>query len=160
VPTAARYGVVSSSLLSPVTDWRAAPGIKRERRKRSDKMDMRKFSGEHFVKVADVKDGPIQGQIAVVKEGKYDKANIVLESGDVLSLNATNSQTLMRAYGTDSDYWIGKQIELFLGVIQYQGSDHEAVLVRPVSTPLKLADQKKPQKKPPKGDFDDENSFG
>ena len=53
-------------------------------------MDMRKYSGEHFVKVDDVKDGPIKGQIAVVKEGKWDKPNIVFESGDVLSLNATN----------------------------------------------------------------------
>jgi len=100
-------------------------------------MDMRKYSGEHFVKVEDVKDGPIQGQIAVVKEGKYDKPNVVLESGDVLSLNATNNQTLMRAFGTESDQWVGKMIEMFLGTIQYQGSDHEAVLVRPVSPPIK-----------------------
>ena len=48
-------------------------------------MDMRKFSGEHFIKVDDVRDGAIQGQIAVVRQGKYDKQDLVLESGDVLS---------------------------------------------------------------------------
>lgn len=42
-------------------------------------------------------------------------------------------------------------IEMFLGAIQYQGSDHEAVLVRPITPPVKddkvkddkAADQKK-----------------
>lgn len=115
-------------------------------------MDMKKFVGEHFIKVDDVRDGPIQGRIAVVKEGKYDKPNLVFESGDVLSLNATNTQTLIRAYGTNSDYWVDKQVEMFLGEIKYQGSDHEAVLVRPSSPPLKPASNKKP----PKADFNDE----
>jgi hypothetical protein len=40
---------------------------------------------------------------------------------------------------------------MFLGEIKYQGSDHEAVLVRPISPPLKLSD-----KKLTKADFDDE----
>jgi hypothetical protein len=114
-------------------------------------MDMRKYSGEHFVKVDDVKDGPIKGQIAVVKEGKWDKPNIVFESGDVLSLNATNIKTLTHAFGTESDYWIGKMVEMFVGVIQYQGSDHEVVLVRPITPSVKdgATDQKKP---PPSAD--------
>ncbi len=112
-------------------------------------MDMRKFSGEHFVKVDDVRDGAIQGQIAVVRQGKYDKPDLVFESGDVLSLNSTNTQTLIRTYGTDSEYWIAKQIEMFLGEIKYQGSDHEAVLVRPISPPTKPAAVTK-------ADFDDE----
>lgn len=110
-------------------------------------MDMKKFSGEHFIKVNDVRDGPKQGQIAVVRAGKFDKPDVVLESGDVLSLNATNNQTLMRAYGTESDYWVGKEIEMFLGEIKYQGSGKEAVLVRPISPPV--TDQKKP---PPSSD--------
>lgn len=128
-------------------------------------MDMRKYSGEHFIKVDDVKDGPIKGQIAVVKEGKWDKPNIVFESGDVLSLNATNIKTLTHAWGTESDHWIGKMVEMFVGVIQYQGSDHEAVLVRPITPPVKdgtadkaakATDQKKP---PPVDEMSDEIPF-
>jgi hypothetical protein len=126
--------------------------------KRKDtKMDMRKFSGEHFIKVADVKDGPIEGQIAVVREGKYEKPDLVFETGDVLSLNATNNQTLLRAFGTESDRWIGKSIRMFLGAIQYNGTDNEAVLVTPISPPIKKA--KSDKKTPPgdmTGDMDDE----
>ena len=126
-------------------------------------MDMRKYSSEHFVKVDDVRDGPIEDQIAVVKDGQYDKPNVVFESGDVLSLNATNRKTLVRAYGNESDLWIGKMIRLFLGMIEYQGSDHESVLVEPISPPVKDGKANKAakaadQKKPP-ADFDDEIPF-
>jgi hypothetical protein len=126
-------------------------------------MDMRKYSSEHFIKVDDVRNGPIEDQIAVVKDGQYDKPNIVLESGDVLSLNATNRKKLVRAYGTESDLWIGKMIRLFLGMIEYQGSDHEAVLVEPVSPPIKGGKANKAakatDKKKPAVDFDDDVSF-
>jgi hypothetical protein len=99
-------------------------------------MDMRKYSGETFIKVDDVRNGPIQVQIAVVKEGKYDKPNLVFETGEVLGLNSTNNRTLIRAYGPNSDGWIGKEIELYLGEIEYQGSMQPAVLVRPISPPI------------------------
>jgi hypothetical protein len=118
-------------------------------------MDMRKFSGEHFIKVDDVRDGPVQAQIAAVRMGKYDRPELVFESGDVLSLNVTNNQILVRAYGKNSEDWIAKEIELLLGEIEYLGSMQETVRVRPVSPPLKPVDQKKPPV-----DFDDEIPFG
>jgi hypothetical protein len=96
-------------------------------------MDMRKFSGENFVKVNDVRDGSIKGKVVGLREGRYGKPDLILESGDILSVNATNNKMLMRAYGTESDHWIGKMIELFLGEIEYQGKMQEAVLVRPIS---------------------------
>jgi hypothetical protein len=117
-------------------------------------MDMRKYATDHFVKTDDVRDNPIEDQIAVVKDGKYDKPNIVLESGDVLSLNATNRKMLVRAYGNESDLWIGKTIRLFLGMIEYQGADHEAVLVEPISPPIKKKKTKDDGSKPAP-DFDD-----
>jgi hypothetical protein len=129
-------------------------------------MDMRKYATEHFVNIDDVRDDPIEDQIAVVKDGKYDKPNIVLESGDVLSLNATNRKTLVRAYGNESDLWIGKTIRLLLGTIEYQGADHEAVLVEPISPPIKKKETKKKETedadalaKPKLGDMDDEIPF-
>jgi hypothetical protein len=99
-------------------------------------MDMKKYSGEHFIKVADVRDGPLQMQIAVVREGKFEKADIVFESGDVLSLNSTNNQTLIRAYGRDSDAWIGKEIKLKRGKVPYQGGEIDSVLLEPISPPI------------------------
>lgn len=121
-------------------------------------MDMRKFSGQHFIKVADVRAGPMQGQIADVKEGRYDKPDLVFESSDILSLNATNNQTLMRAYGSESDHWIGKQIQMFLGTIQYNGSDQEAVLVKPIS-PSKQPISPPDDLKGKPSSFDDEVPF-
>ncbi len=53
--------------------------------KRRDKMDMRKYSGETFIRVTDVTDGPLQMQIAVVREGKYEKPDLVFESGEAFS---------------------------------------------------------------------------
>lgn len=155
VPTAARFGDVSPSnlLLLPSRSGALRRGTKHASHKeRIRKMDMKKYSGEHFIKVDDVRDGPIEGQIAVIREGKYGKPDLIFESGDVLSLNATNNKTLLRAYGTESDRWISKMIKMFLGTIEYQGSDHEAVLVEPISPPIK-----KDKKKPP--DFDDEIPF-
>ncbi len=40
-------------------------------------MDMTKYSSPTFLKVADVRDGPLQLQIAVINEGKYDKPDAV-----------------------------------------------------------------------------------
>jgi hypothetical protein len=124
---------------------------RRERRQEKTKMDMRKFSGEHFYKVDDVRDGPIKEQIAAVKLGKYDKPNLVFESGSILSLNATNNAALLRAYGRNSVDWISKEIELFLGEVEYQGEMQEGVRLRPISpatpkTPLPAPEQQTPEK--------------
>ncbi len=95
-------------------------------------MDMRKYSGTTFLKVDDVRGGPRQLQIAAINEGQYDKPDVVFETGETLSLNATNTRTLVRAYGP-SDGWIGKKIALTFGQIKYQGSLKDAVIVEPVS---------------------------
>jgi hypothetical protein len=104
-------------------------------------MDIRKFSSPTFLKVNDVRDGPLQLQIAAVNEGKYEKPDLVFETGGRLSLNATNVNTLMRAYGPNSEDWIGKKIELALGKVKYQGELQEAVIVKPISQPIATADR-------------------
>src|ERR1700733_3337177 len=96
-------------------------------------MDMKKYAGEIFVRIDYVRDGARRKQIAAVKEGKYDKADVVFETGETLSLNATNTRTLIGAYGRDSDGWIGKEIELYAGEVKVQDKMQPAVLVRPVS---------------------------
>ena len=125
-------------------------------------MDMREFSGDHFIKLDDVRDGPLHEVIAAVKLGKYDKPDLVFESGDLLSLNATNNKALIRAYGRNSDDWIGKEIDLLQGEIPFNNEMKETVIVQPASPPqpsartkLKLSDKKKPANA-----FDDEDQFG
>jgi hypothetical protein len=103
-------------------------------------MDMRKFSGPTFLKVADVRGGALQRQIAAVREGKYEKPDLVFETGETLSLNATNTKTLVRAYGPNSEDWVGKKIELELGTVKFNGEPQEAVIVSPIATPAPKAD--------------------
>ena len=125
-------------------------------------MDMTKYSGPHYIKVDDVRDDPIEERIAGVQEGKFGKPDLFLESGNVLSLNSTNNKTLMKAYGKTSDLWVAKTIRLFLGEIEYQGAPHEAVIVEPISPPVKKKKETKETdselalKKP---DMDDEIPF-
>jgi hypothetical protein len=96
-------------------------------------LDMRKYSGKSYLKVEDVRTGPLQRRIAAVSIGQFDKPELVFETGDILSLNTTNTKTLIRAYGSDGSAWIGHVVELYLGEIEYQGNAKEAILIRPLS---------------------------
>src|SRR5690349_13363650 len=103
------------------------------------KMNMRKFAATEFIRLDDLKDGPREETIAGIVEGKFDKPDVIFESGAKMGLNKTNTLTLCKAYGDEEEAWIGKVVELFAGTIRYQGSDKEAVLVRPISPPIKKA---------------------
>jgi hypothetical protein len=119
-------------------------------------MDMSQYSGAAFLKVGDVKfNGPIRVVIADVVLGQYGKPDVSFHDGTKLSLNATNNKILCQAYGTEGDDWIGMEIELLLGVIEYQGKPQEAILVKPISPPI----EKKPPKRKPGGDMEDETAF-
>ena len=92
-------------------------------------MEMSQYSGAAFLKVGDVKvNGPIRVVIDDIALGKYGKPDVSFTDGTKLSLNATNNKTLCHAYGTESDDWIGKEIELSLGEIEYQGEPQESSL--------------------------------
>jgi len=117
--------------------------------------DLKKYSGEHFLKPDDVRDEPLQQRIAGLREGKFGKLEAIFESGDILSINATNMNILVRAYGESSDDLVGKDIELYLGKIKYAGTDNDAVLVRPITPPTRKAKSSE-QGKP---DYDDTVPF-
>jgi len=130
-------------------------------------MDMRKYSGVTFIKVPDVRNGPLEMQIAVVKEGKYGKPDLVFESGEMLGLNTSNNRILIRAYGPNSNDWIGKNIELTLGQLPFEGKLQDAVIVKPIDAPINAAQKTPvPQETPPSkaapkkpDDMDDEIPF-
>jgi hypothetical protein len=100
-----------------------------------------KYLGSSFIKVDDVRNCSLPLQIATVKEGKFDKLDVVSETGETLSLNATNTKILVRAYGPNSDEWIGKEIELTLGTVNFQGKPQEAVIVKPISPSIATANR-------------------
>ena len=117
-------------------------------------MDMSKYLGAAFLKVGDVKDGPIRATITDVEEGKYGKPDVSFDDGTRLSLNVTNTRSLAHAYGTNDADWIGQKIELYLGEIDYQGKPQEVILVRPISPPV---EKKAPpqRKRGGRGDMDE-----
>ena len=123
-------------------------------------IDMRKYSsGETYLTIADVREGPLQMTIADAKEGQYEKPNLHFETGDILSLNATNRKILMRAYGPTSDTWIGKQVELVLGQTMFQGAPQDSVIVNPVSPPLTAAEKAAAAGEPARDKMDDDIPF-
>jgi hypothetical protein len=106
-------------------------------------MDVSKFFGAVFLKVDDVKaSGPIVVKIVGIAEGQYEKPNLTFANGTMLSVNATNGRTLMRAYGSESNDWIGKEIELSIGKTQFQGEAQDSIMMKPISPPIQI---KKPK---------------
>jgi hypothetical protein len=96
-------------------------------------MDIREYIKGSFITLKHLDEGPRREVIALVTTGKYDKPNVKSESGDLLSLNATNARVLAKSFGVDTDRWIGKRVELFTGELEFQGRMQEAVLVRAIS---------------------------
>ncbi len=123
-------------------------------------MDARKFAGENYLKLADIPNGQgLEFEIAVIKENeKFGKLDLVSETGDHLGLNATNTRILMKNYGPDTDRWVGQTIELTRGIIQYQGKDQAAILIKPVSPPIDTGEKVKAKKKL-KDELDDQVPF-
>jgi hypothetical protein len=119
--------------------------------------DLKKYIGPRFVKPDHVREKPLRDTIVRVQQGKFDKLELLLESGDILSLNATNTETLMNAYGRNSDHLVGKEIEFYFGQLQYNGSGHDAVLVKPISPADKIGKTEGGSKPI---DFDDDVPFG
>jgi hypothetical protein len=110
-----------------------------------------------FLKPDDVREGPVQVTITDISEGKYDKPDIDFDDGTRLSLNATNSRVLARAFGYDSDDWIGKRIELALGEVEFKGQMQESIIVRPISPAP--AERKAPPAPPKRRELDDDIGF-
>jgi hypothetical protein len=116
-------------------------------------MDMRRYLKKVFLKVDDVKaSGPIRVTIAGVSEGQFGKPDLAFHDRTQLSLNPTNGLVLARAYGMDSDDWLDKELELYVGETKYRGEPQETILVKPISPPIE-------NKAPPKPEFDDAVEF-
>jgi hypothetical protein len=107
-------------------------------------MDMRKYAGSSFIRIEDVQSGPREGTIVKVTEGRYGKPDLLFARGERLSLNATNVKTLIDAYGSSDQDWIGMNVELYAGTTRYQGQEKDSVLVRPISPGKPEAERRPP----------------
>jgi hypothetical protein len=96
-------------------------------------MDTRDYAGKYFLKLDDVAEGPIQQTIADVTPGNYGKPELTFESGAKLSLKRTNTRSLIKAFGNNSDQWIGRRIELSEGEAEFKGERQPLILVQAAS---------------------------
>ena len=60
-------------------------------------MDMRKYAGENYLKVDDVRDGPRKVTIARIKEGNFGRPDAIFTDGSILSLNISNTRLLTKS---------------------------------------------------------------
>jgi len=130
-------------------------------------MDTRKYSAG-FITAEDVRDGLRHDRIVNVLESTaFNSSALVLdlESGDQFRLNRTNTKILQKAWGFESDAWIGLELELSLGTYKDWSKDppedKETVIAQTISprpqgngTQVIL-----PPRPPPKGELDDEIPF-
>jgi hypothetical protein len=120
-------------------------------------MDMSKYGTKKtFIGVADLRDGPQQKTIIGIAEGQYGKPVASFEDGRKLTINPTNNDILMGAYGADDADWIGMTVELAAGLRKYNGGDIDSVIVKPIS-PAKPPEARKPV--PKQNDMDDDIPF-
>jgi hypothetical protein len=116
-------------------------------------MRIDKYLKNNFLNVEDIKaSGPIRGTIAAVTAGRFEKLNLIFDDGTQVSCNQTSCKALARAYGKESDNWIGKEVEVTLGNILYDGEMSEAILIKPISPPIE-------KKASPPSQFGDEIPF-
>jgi hypothetical protein len=122
-------------------------------------MDMRKFAGSKFITVDDLRDGNREEEIISVAPGQFGRPVATFASGDKLSLNVTNVNTLIKAYGPNHEDWIGVVVELAIGTLKFNGEHKEGLVVYPISPPKPVAARTPLPKQPPGKDMDDDIQF-
>jgi hypothetical protein len=100
-------------------------------------MDMRNYASKK-IKPDHVRDGPMQTRIInVLEDDRYNRPKLELENGCEFTLNDGNMRELMKAWGFDSNDWLGLDIEFYFGTWKDWRSDppeeKETVRVRAIS---------------------------
>ena len=92
----------------------------------------RKFAGSQFITLQSLKGRPsLHERIEFVTEedGKYgQKLVVTFESGMRLSLNATSVGNLIRDIDTDFDNWVGREVTVRAGEVDFQNGKADAIL--------------------------------
>ena len=99
----------------------------------TDIKDMTEYAGPFYIKYDNAVVAPSRETIADVLKGDFDRPVLVFESGALLTLNKTNTRTLIRAYGKDPGKYIGLIVEVFAGETKYDNKTKNSVLIRPIS---------------------------
>jgi hypothetical protein len=116
-------------------------------------VDARKYASK-YVKPDNVRDEPIQTRVVnVFEEERYGRLTLELETGSQFSLNDGNTNTLIKAWGHNTDTWIGLELALELGTYKDWREDppaeKETVRVRAISPAKTAQNGGTPESKPP-----------
>ena len=81
-------------------------------------MDARQYASKN-VRPDNVREAPIQARIVnVFIEDRYGRLCLELETGAEFPLNDGNNNALIKAWGHDTDGWIGLEVEFYLGTLE------------------------------------------
>jgi hypothetical protein len=121
-------------------------------------IDIKKYAGNgRFYKLEEVRNKPAREQIAVVKEGQFDRLNLVFESGRQVSLNKTSVGALMAEFGDDEKAWVSQWVLLTGGQVKDQyGEPIDALLAAPSSAKPTSPPTLRPKARPSSAEMDDE----
>jgi hypothetical protein len=109
-----------------------------------------------FIKVGDIAGGPRRDVVAYATRNRFGKTDLEMQGGGTLSLNQTNLRTIANAWGNETNDWIGKELEMYVGKVNYQGQDMDSVLVRTISPPIPPRPTRPKTQPPSRGSFNDD----
>lgn len=99
-------------------------------------MELSSVYGGDSLKAADLQGAEPVVTIATVTVKEFDKGRklVVTFVGKKKALicNKTNANRIAFVHGTNTDNWIGKKIQLYTDLVDFQGKATEAIRVRPV----------------------------
>lgn len=99
-------------------------------------MELSTVFGGDSLKAADLQGNEPVVTIATVTVKEFDKDKKLIVSfvgkKKTLVCNKTNANRIAYMHGTNTDNWIGKKIQLYTDLVDFQGNTVEAIRVRPV----------------------------
>lgn len=132
IRTTTRTGVGFVERALDYTDKR----LELEQSRKEPDMEISTVFGGDTLKAADLQGQEPVVTIATVTLKEFDKGNklVITFVGKKKALvaNKTNSNRIAFLHGTNTDNWIGKKIQLYTDLVDFQGSTVEAIRVRPV----------------------------
>lgn len=115
-------------------------------------MDVSSFLGGNFLTQLDLPPDP---QTCTIRGASQQQVGTdvkiclqLAEHAKPLGLNKTNLRTIAQAYGTDSNAWIGRQVELYRDRTQFQGALVPCIRLR-IPAPPQAAPPAMPPAVPP-----------
>ena len=113
-------------------------------------MEISSVFGGDTLKAADLQGTEPVVVIASVEMKKFDNGNKLVLSfvgkKKTLVVNKTNASRIAYAHGTNTDGWVGKEIQLYTDFVDFQGKLTEAIRVRPAPkrTPVQTPEPRRP----------------